>query len=90
MASPFIKDPDAYLDYYINWTLWLAGDSIAVSTWSTSDVAVTLNNEAIVGAITQVWVDGGVAGSLVPLRNHIVTAAGRKEDRTLYIVVWDK
>ena len=29
----FTKDPDAVLDYSVDWTLWLAGDQISTSEW---------------------------------------------------------
>ena len=90
MTTAFLHDPQAILDYYIDWTAWLAGDPVSVSTWETPDIAVTLSQEAIVGGLTQVWVAGGLSGTVVPLTNHIVTVGGREEDRTLYLIVRDK
>ena len=29
----FTKDPDAVLDYSVDWSLWLAGDEISSSEW---------------------------------------------------------
>ena len=29
----FTKDPDAVLDYSVDWSLWLAGDEISTSEW---------------------------------------------------------
>lgn len=29
----FTKDPHAVLDYTVDWTRWLAGDTIATSAW---------------------------------------------------------
>ena len=29
----FTKDPDAVLDYSVDWSLWLAGDQISSSEW---------------------------------------------------------
>lgn len=89
MPSSFVKDPDAKLDYYINWTSWLAGDTISLSTWVSTD-GVTLSAETVLGGVTRVWVDGGTAGAVVALTNHITTAAGREEDRTLYLVIREK
>lgn len=87
MPSPFIHDPQAVLDYYIDWHAWLVGDTITDSAWTTDDTDITVASDAIVGDYTQVWLDGGAVGSLVTLTNHITTAAGREDDRTLRLVV---
>ena len=90
MTKAYIHDPDAILDYYIDWSAWLAGDPLTLSTWDTPDTAVSLSQEALLGGVTQVWVTGGLAGTVVPLTNHIVTGGGREEDRTLYLIVRHK
>ena len=89
MPSSFVKDPDAKLDYYINWTAWLAGDTISGSTWVSTD-GVVLSADAILGGVTRVWVDGGTQGTVAALTNHITTVAGREEDRTLLLVIREK
>jgi len=38
--TTFIKDPDAVLDYSVDWSKWLAGDQIQTSAWSVSDPAI--------------------------------------------------
>lgn len=37
--TTFLKDPDAVLDYSIEWSKWLAGDQVQASAWSVSDPA---------------------------------------------------
>ena len=88
--AAYVHDPDAKLDYYIDWTAWLAGDTITISTWVSSDVLVLLTSPAIVGGHTQVWAEGGTAGTVVALTNQITTAAGRKENRTIFLVLREK
>ena len=36
----FTKDPDAVLDYSVDWSLWLAGDTISSSEWLLDDGGV--------------------------------------------------
>jgi hypothetical protein len=80
------KNPAAILDYYMNWTVWLAGDTLIDSTWSATG-SVTLSEPAMVGSVTSVWVAGGIAGELVDLTNLVVTTGGRKEKATLRLIL---
>lgn len=88
LVGSFVHDPSAVLDYYLDWTAWLAGDTIVDSTWVATGT-VTIRDPVIVGAVTQIWVEGGTAGELVDLRNHIVTEEGREDERTLRLQVRD-
>ena len=70
------------------WTAWLAGDTIVTSTWSViGSGTIALSQEGVSGGFTSVWVSGGTAGQPVELLNHIVTAAGREEDRSLGLIM---
>ena len=87
----YIKDPDAVLDYSVDWSLWLAGDVIATSEWI---LAPDTDLEAAVDTKTAskatVWLRGGVAGTTYLATNRIVTAGGRTDDRTISIKVQDR
>ena len=38
MPSSFIKDPDATLDYTVEWGEWLGdGDTVSTATWTVPD-----------------------------------------------------
>ncbi len=80
------KDPDSTLDYSINWTLWLAGDTIASSAWilEAGLAAVATSNTA---SITTIWLSGGTVWHRQYVTNRIVTAGGRTEDRTFWLVI---
>ena len=88
LAASFVHDPSAILDYYLDWTAWLAGDTIVGSAWLATGT-VTISDPAVVGTVTQVWVEGGTAGELIDLTNHIVTTEGREDERTLRLKVRD-
>lgn len=86
MPQSFVKDPDAILDYYVDWGPWLGGDTLVTSTWSTTS-SVVLSQDEILGTLTRIWVSGGVVGEAVELVNHIVTAEGRADDRTVVVII---
>ena len=82
----YIHDPDAKLDYGHNWSEWLDGDIIVASTWTAPD-GITLVADDYTDSTTTVWLSGGIEGVLYKAVNHIVTAAGREDDRTIKIKV---
>jgi hypothetical protein len=83
----YIKDPDAVLDYGFDWSDWLAvGETIATSTW-TFPAGITQDSANNSTTSTGVWVSGGTVGQTYEIVNHIITSAGRKDDRTLMILV---
>jgi len=86
MPQEFTKDPQAVLDFQIDWSLWLAGDTIATSTWGAS-FGLTIDSNSHTTTTATVWVSGGRVGGNYKVTNHIVTAAGREDDRVLTITV---
>lgn len=88
----FNKTPGAVLDYAVDWTMWLAGDTLSVSEWTlltTLDDADTfaIDSEANDDNVASVWVHGGLAGNTYRLLNHISTAAGREDEVVIKIDV---
>lgn len=83
----YIKDPDAILDYSINWSSWLVtGDTITTSTWTAED-GITIDDDSNTTTATTVWLSGGTVGESYSVTNHIVTEDGREDDRTITILV---
>lgn len=90
MAQTFDKDPDATLDYAIDWSRWLtAGDSIRTSVWSAPTPLVV---EAESASSTQaiVWLSGGEGGKRYTVVNTITTTNGRKDQRSFVLNVKDR
>lgn len=83
------KDPDATLDYAMDWTRWLDGDTIISSSW-TAPSGLTADNSSHDGAITTVWLSGGEAKTEYKITNRVVTAGGRTDDRTILLLVEDR
>ena len=85
----FIKDPDAILDYAVDWSRWLAGDLIAASSWT---VPSGLSKVAETNTITRaaVWLAGGAAGQAYVVTNRITTVNGRVDERSITIRVEER
>ena len=82
-----VKDPDATLDYTIDWSAWLPDtDSIIESEWIVPD-DLTASDESLAGAAATVWLAGGVLGETYRVTNRITTLAGRIDDRTLRLLI---
>ena len=89
VVAVFIKDPNATLDYQIDWSDWLNDDIIIGSTWITED-GLTKVSDSFVDTVTTVWFSGGIAASRYESTNRIITANGRVDDRTLRIKCKEK
>lgn len=93
MTQVFTKDPATIADYAIDWTAWLAGDTIDESEWTVPD-DLTVDSDAQTTTQTSVWLSAGTAAidyrKTHTLTNHIITVAGREEDKTIYIQMREK
>ena len=88
--SSFVKDPDATLDYSIDWTNWLEGDTISTSTWTVPVGLTEPRPDVNDGSVTTVWLAGGTVGEVYSVLNRISTVAGRTDDRTLTFTIEEK
>lgn len=80
------KDPDAVLDYAIDWSEWLAtGETINTSTWTTP-AGITEDSESETGTVATIWLSGGTAGEDYEAENEIVTTDARTDNRTILIM----
>jgi hypothetical protein len=84
----FIHDPQATLVYGIEWADWLAeGDSIVSSTWQSDDVGISLGFDELDGTQTRVIVSGGTHKRDYRITNHVVSAQGMEDDRSIILKV---
>ena len=92
--SLYLKDPDARIDYAIDWgTAYLDGQIIVASEW-----AVTPEEES--GAIveiasfdltrTAVTLSGGVPGHVYRIGNRVTLSDGRSDERSLTLRVEER
>jgi len=85
----FVKDPDALLDYSVDWTGWLCSDTIVTGTWAVPS-GITEVGSSNTDEISTIWLSGGTNGQSYNITNRIITAGGRHDDRTITISVRDK
>jgi hypothetical protein len=92
------KDPDAILEYSVDWSSWLAtGDTISTSNWVAETGLTVMGTPVPIvtgGNITTAWLAGGTAGNSYLVTNSIVTAlpspGGRTEDRSFVVKVAER
>lgn len=86
---PEPKDPQATLDYQIDWSDWLGdGESIVSSAWAASDG--TVSNQSFTATTATTWLSGGTIGGAITLTNTITTSStpiARVDERSLTIKV---
>lgn len=83
----FTKDPDALLDYTMDWSPWLdIGDTITIAlvTVPTGIVLETTVNDT---TTVTAWVSGGTVGEEYDVVYRITTVDGRVDDRTIRLFV---
>lgn len=99
MAIKFVQDPQAILDYTLDWSKQLVEDDILVQTHFTPDSGLSILSENITDSTivdggsdkaATAWILGGIAGQTYNVTCHITTQGGRQDDRTFQIVVKEK
>jgi hypothetical protein len=98
--SEWVKDPDAVLDYTIDWaastngtgsTDWLAsGETLASHTITVTPVTaspLTVDSSSLSGANTSVtvWLSGGLVEMEYRVACEVVTSASRTDERSIKI-----
>lgn len=86
-----LKDPDAVLDYAVDWGAeYLDGDAIAASSFTVEPVeagGVAITASANDERLASATVGGGIAGRQYRLRNHVVMVSGREDERSIVLRV---
>jgi hypothetical protein len=86
VALDYTKDPDAKLDFPIDWTDWLGADTITASTWIVP-AGLVKESEVTQADETTVWVSGGTDGAVYVITNRITTAQGRVNEASIRLRV---
>lgn len=88
MRSWPAKDPEAVLDYQIDWAdeedpFLEDGETLTASTFTVVEGTVVINSQTFVPTgLATVWLSGGTLGERCLITNHITTSAGRQDDRS--------
>lgn len=85
------KDPDAVLDYTFDWATYLEDISDTISSKEiVVDTGITCDSSTISGSTVIAWISGGIAGMIYRVTCRITTAAGRIDDRSIYIAIKER
>lgn len=85
----FTKDPDAVLEYIVDWSDWLGEDTITTSTW-VDPTGITVGDSSNTSTAATVWLSGGTVGVPASITNRIITTDGRTDDRTIYLTIRER
>jgi hypothetical protein len=87
-----IKDPNATLDYPINFATWLSDITDTYASHSVINLTGGITNPSSTQAsgIITVWIAGGTAGETASFTVRIVTTGGRTDDRTFYLKIVER
>ena len=76
----------ARLDFGNDWELWLAGDTLATSTWIAEE-GITEDGTPFTTTFATVWLKDGELGKTYKVTNTITTAAGRVNVRPIFVTI---
>jgi hypothetical protein len=85
----FTKDPNATLDYTVDWSRWLGTDTISSVTWMVQTGLVKAAESNTTTTAT-VWLSGGTLATDYVVTCRITTVGGRIDDRSIKIQVRDR
>lgn len=89
--SYLLKDPDAVLDYLVDWGAeYLASDELLTSEWTvdpveTGGIEIVASEFDVRSAIAKAA--GGHVGRIYRMTNHVVLASGRSDSRSVTLRV---
>lgn len=87
------KDPEATLDYSIDWTNWMpTSDTINTSTWAVTSPAgdsdpITVSSDSETSYVATAVLTGGTAGNSYTITNTIATNNNITDRRNFRIFV---
>jgi hypothetical protein len=84
------KDPEAVLDYSIDWTDWLADVSDTISAATVTVSGITKNTSTNTSVKVTAWLQGGVPAQMPSATYQIVTTGGRTDERTIYFNIKER
>lgn len=89
-----LKDPNAVLDYTLDWTDWLDPLSDTIASVSVAVSGVTLDHTTNNATSVTIWISGGTVGTPGSARVRITTvgtgARPRTDDRTVYFKIKER
>jgi len=84
------KDPDEVLDYKIDWTPRLDGDTIVTSIFIVTPSDIVVDSSFNTTTESTIWLSGGILNKEYSITNRIVTTDGRTMDQTVKLSIRQK
>jgi hypothetical protein len=88
--SRYTKDPEAVLDYAWDFTAWLEAGETITSHVVTATPGITVQSSSNTTTTVTAWLAGGTARTRYDVTAHIITSAGRQDDRTIRLFVTNR
>lgn len=88
--TQFEKDPDATLDFAIDWSDAFPGDDLTAATATVDDAALVVENESHTATVHTVRLSGGAVGRRYEVTSTVTTTSGQSDQRTVEVVVLEK
>ena len=80
-----VKDPQAVLDYTVDFAPWLLPVTDTISTATVTGTGVTVDSSDVVaGTAVTMWISGGTVNTTGSAVVRITTVDGRTDERTVY------
>lgn len=79
------KDPDAVLDYAIDWSGWLEDGETVSSRTITVGSGITKDSDSESAGVVTIWLSGGTHGSDYVVACKITTSLSRTDERSINI-----
>jgi hypothetical protein len=90
----FLKDPDALLDYSVDWAAAVGGEAaVFASSWAVhphEPGGVSVASASLEGNVALVRLAGGLPGHVYTVGNQVVLGDGSRDERSLTIRVEDR
>lgn len=79
MITAFEKRPDDVLDYDIDFSRWLDGDTLVNVTATATGTAI-IDNSSVDAVAAKIWISGGDAGTDTTITAQVETLSGRTKE----------
>jgi len=91
MEKLFYKDPDAELDYAVDWSTWLAtGENISTYVVTADSSLITISTHSISSAVVTAWLSGGNVGQTYNVSVKVVTSGSRTDERSFKVKIKER
>lgn len=79
MITAFEKRPDDVLDYDIDFSRWLDGDTL-VNVAATATGTAIIDSSSVDAVAAKIWISGGDAGTDTTITAQVETLSGRTKE----------